>query len=761
MTAHAQHPQAALSEVDELSRLLLETSSARVDVLDREGRLLGINAAGRRMLEATHPEGDAAAGCPWEELWCASSRQAVRRALQRAIAGLEATFEAASASGSETSPKWSVKLMALRDRRGEALRLIATSHVESKHGSRYDPICSSATASPLALAIERAGVAAWRCNVRTGKLLGSEHGLALLGLRSPTPMTYEKLLDVIHADDRARLAAALQRAIEERGEFECEYRTVWRDGSVHWIEAKGRVSDADHETPLWLEGVAQDVTARKAAERTLKASEERFRQLAEAMPHLVCQVATDGRVIYANRHWFEYFRRPSLSLEEWPEVVHSDDIPRAGEAWAALQRGEIGAAAYRLRRHDGCYQWFTSRSVPVFDGDGRLLHVISTNTDIENLKRTEEALRESQSRLATALRAAGMGTWVWHLDTDQLQLDDSLLQLFDCSPDEAAHFSLETWIARAHPDDRGALRAALQQTRECGAELEIEFRLPRNGGPGLWLTAKGRFEGDGSLPARQVLGACMDVTQHKRLEDELRQAQKMEAIGQLAGGVAHDFNNLLMVILGQASLLSACPELSEPAPSAIREITTAAERAAGLTAQLLTFARRQALQVKQLDLNAIVAHTGEMLKRLIDEDVSVTLELDPRVPPLYADATTLTQVLLNLALNARDAMPAGGELTIRTSREQLDEHSPRAAPDARPGDWACLSVSDTGTGIEPEIMPRIFDPFFTTKDVDKGTGLGLAISHGIVERHHGRIAVQSRLGEGTTFRVVLPLDASA
>jgi len=252
-----------------------------------------------------------------------------------------------------------------------------------------------------------------------------------------------------------------------------------------------------------------------------------------------------------------------------------------------------------------------------------------------------------------------------------------------------------------------------------------------------------------------MLSLFRDVTTQKRLEEQLRQSQKMEAIGQLAGGVAHDFNNILTVIHGHASLLAAS-DLDDTGTRSAQQITQAAERAAGLTRQLLTFSRRQLIQPKRLDMNKIVGNMTDMLGRILGEDVTLQLNYSAAPATVEADAGMMEQVLLNLAVNARDAMPRGGQLFVRISIADVNEDHVRRHPEARAGRFACVSKTDTGTGISPENLSRIFEPFFTTKEIGKGTGLGLATVYGIVKQHQGWVEVESTVGKGTTFRIYIP-----
>ncbi len=289
-------------------------------------------------------------------------------------------------------------------------------------------------------------------------------------------------------------------------------------------------------------------------------------------------------------------------------------------------------------------------------------------------------------------------------------------------------------------------------TREVDETLEYHYTL--HNGRGVILEVHNSFiELHGQ--AQLLLSLFRDITAQRRLEEQFRQSQKMEAIGQLAGGVAHDFNNILTVIQGHASLL-ASGKLGETENKSAQQIMQAAGRAAELTRQLLTFSRRQLIQPKRLDMNKIVGNMTNMLGRLLGEDVALQLNYCQAPPIVEADAGMMEQILLNLAVNARDAMPKGGQLAIRITVSDLDEKYISRQSDARAGSFVCLSVSDTGCGIESENLPRIFEPFFTTKEVGKGTGLGLATVYGIVKQHQGWIEVDSHMGRGTTFRIFIP-----
>lgn len=255
--------------------------------------------------------------------------------------------------------------------------------------------------------------------------------------------------------------------------------------------------------------------------------------------------------------------------------------------------------------------------------------------------------------------------------------------------------------------------------------------------------------------SRFLLCLFRDVTLQKKLEDQLRQSQKMEAVGQLAGGIAHDFNNILTVILGNASLL-AMADLDEDSLQSARQIKHASERAAGLTAQLLAFGRKQIFNPRPADLNRVIGKMADMIGRLIGESISLRLNFSNEPALVVADTSMMEQIVLNLSVNSRDAMPRGGEIQIRLGHRQISESQTRDSAEARPGNFVVLSHSDTGGGIPPENLPRIFEPFFTTKELGKGSGLGLATVYGIVKQHQGWIEIESQMGKGTTFHIFIP-----
>jgi two-component system cell cycle sensor histidine kinase/response regulator CckA len=303
--------------------------------------------------------------------------------------------------------------------------------------------------------------------------------------------------------------------------------------------------------------------------------------------------------------------------------------------------------------------------------------------------------------------------------------------------------------------DRPAVRAASKALPEQGF-LTLEYRVRRRDGLPRWVRDDRKLLRDAAGRPLEIIGCWTDITEQRLLQEELRQSQKMESVGQLAGGVAHDFNNLLMVIQGYIELLLNTEQFPGSVIESLQQVYGAAEKAGHLTRQLLAFSRKQMMQPQELDLNDLLTTVAKLLTRTLGEHINVRAHCAANLPCILADRSMIDQVIMNLAVNARDAMPKGGQLTISTSLQSIAESGRRHLSDARPGRFVCLSVADNGTGIAPEHLPHLFEPFFTTKEVGKGTGLGLATVYGIVKQHEGWVEVESQSGHGTTFRVFLP-----
>ncbi len=422
------------------------------------------------------------------------------------------------------------------------------------------------------------------------------------------------------------------------------------------------------------------------------------------------------------------------------------------ELWRTILSGQVWKGEVVNRRKDGSLYFAEQTITPVRDAAGEVSRFIAIEQDIGARKRTEESLRETNEKLQSLVRAAPLAVIILDREARVLQWNTAAERIFGWKESDVVGKPLPIV-----PDEE---KEKFEMTLESDwrGEPQSDFKVRRMQKDGslidvsLW-TAPLR-DRQGQIVASLRLLA--DITERIRLEEQFRQAQKMEAVGRLAGGVAHDFNNILTVIGGfcDVALDGIAPQ--DPIVSDLVEIKKAADRAASLTRQLLAFSRRQILSPKVLDLNSLIRDMEKMLGRILGEDVDLRLALAERLGPIEADPGQIEQVLLNLAVNARDAMPKGGQLVIETTDTTLGAAYLGLHLDAKEGNYVLLAVSDTGIGMDAQTQSHLFEPFFTTKAEGKGTGLGLATIYGIVKQSHGNIAVYSEPGQGTAFKIYFP-----
>ena len=564
------------------------------------------------------------------------------------------------------------------------------------------------------------------------------------------------------------------------------------------------VVDARSQTPVLL----------AKAQEALQASLAEFRSLAEAMPQIVWITGPDGRNVYVNQQWMDY---TGLSLEEsvgdgWTQPFLPEDRERA---WGAWQHAMATIGTYsiesRLRRADGVYRWWLVRGVPVQDTRGTILKWFGTCTDVHDLKvaeleisRINRALKMLSSCNEALIRAKGESdllnevckvvvgvggyrmAWIGYTKDDEAQ---SVTPMAHAGVEEGYLAEVKVTWNQNEPLGRGPVGQAI---RSNTAVVHDDVAVDSEFAPWLPFAQARGYRGNICLPLRDAthtfgvlglysagvsqtsaeelrllqqmaddlafgIGSVRADADRSHLEAQLAQSQKMEAIGQLAGGIAHDFNNLLTVIGGRSSLLLMKMRPDDPARKEVDLIQSTAQRAAGLTRQLLAFSRKQVLEPKPVNLQALVDGVTPMLRRLIGEHIEVVIVSGHDLGQIMADPGQMEQVVVNLVVNARDAMPDGGTLTIETSNRTVQEAGlPAPNRPVPPGPYVTLSVVDTGYGMDPVTVTRIFEPFFTTKEHGKGTGLGLSTVHGIVNQSGGYLAVESAVGRGTTFTISLP-----
>ncbi|HWP36940.1 MAG TPA: PAS domain S-box protein [Gemmatimonadales bacterium] len=570
-------------------------------------------------------------------------------------------------------------------------------------------------------------------------------------------------LAVVHPDQREEMARYFaEDVLAKRAPFDREYRIVrLSDGQERWVHGRGELV-ADHEGRLIeMIGTIQDITERKRVEEALRAGEERTRLFVNHTPAAVAMFDHDMRYVLHSARWLVDY---GLGNRNIIGLSHYEVFPEIGEEWKAIHKRCLAGASERrerdaFRRPDGSVTWVRWEIHPWRDTRGAIGGIIMFTEVITERVEAEEALRRSEAEYRGLVEHATYGIFRSTPDGRFLSVNPALVGMLGyASAQELMAMNLPRDVyarAEARADFMGRIRASNRIEN-----FEAEWK--RKDGRRITVRLSGWPVRDAQGEIEAFEAIVQDVTEQRLLEAQLRQAQKMEAIGQLTGGIAHDFNNILTVILGNAELIAA--EL--PPDSALREdlaqLTGAARRGATMIARLLQFSRRGMLAMKPTHLGTVVTDLGAVLRRLLPETVElhVTDLSDPSTTVL-ADAGTVEQMIMNLCTNARDAMPQGGSLRIQCEATRLDEGYHVTHPWVVPGAYACVSVADTGTGMDQETMRKVFEPFFTTKPPGQGTGLGLAMVYGLMKQHNGMVHLYSEPGRGTTVKLYFPLTSQA
>jgi PAS domain S-box-containing protein len=628
--------------------------------------------------------------------------------------------------------------------------------------------------------------------------------------------------DVTHPDDLAASLAPFEKLRSgETDAYALEKRFLRKDGRVIWVSLAVRAVRRPDGALDSVCTIFQDVTERRTAEQRIQYLNRVYAVVSDTNQMIVREKDADTMLAAAcriavekgNFHmaWIglldEHTRRlvpvasagavdgyldglnidmrdeahatgPAARCLRSGEHQICDDIAHDPDyaPWAAeaLRRGFRSSGAFPLRadgRVVGVFSLYADEAAAFAAEELALLDELALDIGFameidrreRNRREVEVALRESEQRFRELADNIDEVFWIVDPATNRvIYVNRAFEQIWGRSC-ATAYANPQHWSDSLHPDDRDRVLEAFAANAARG-DYDITYRIRRPDGAVRWIHDRGLPIRDASGHVYRIVGTARDITEQQVLEAQLRQSQKMEAVGQLAGGIAHDFNNILATIMMETELASMRGELSSTMQHTVASIRTSAERAAALTRQLLAFSRRQVLQPRELDLNDAVISLARMLQRIVGEDVEVALHLHNQPLVIRADPGMLDQVLMNLVVNARDAMASGGRLGIETGIEEVPSASgldEPPVPPVPPGRYVVLRVSDTGAGIPPELLTRIFEPFFTTKEPGRGTGLGLATVFGIVKQHGGAVTVTSRVGEGSTFDILLPAVTAA
>jgi PAS domain S-box-containing protein len=500
---------------------------------------------------------------------------------------------------------------------------------------------------------------------------------------------------------------------------------------------------------------------RREATEALRASEAQFRTFAQAVPNHVWTAPANGLLDWFNDRVYEYSGAAPGALDgaAWGSIVHPDDLSGAAARWsAALRSGNRYEAEFRIRRADGAWRWHIARALPIRDAAGVITRWIGTNTDIQDQKTAAEELAHLNETLEQQVQERTRERdRIWRSSRDLVVIcgQDGLYRSVNPAWEALGYSTAELigmrFDALVHPDDLAGVKDGYAELLQGGVIGDFDMRLRLKDGSYRWYSWHCMPE-DG-----EIYAAGRDVTERKQLEEQLRQSQKMEAVGQLTGGLAHDFNNLLTGIMGGLELVQA--RVAQGRTNDLERYITAAQgaskRAAALTHRLLAFSRRQTLDPRPAEINRLVVGMEDLISRTVGPEITVEIVTAAGLWNVLVDQNQLENALLNLCINARDAMPNGGRLTIETGNRWLDRRTARER-DLTPGQYVSLCVSDSGTGMTPEVIARAFDPFFTTKPIGQGTGLGLSMIYGFVRQSGGQVRIYSEVGQGTMVCLYLP-----
>lgn len=547
-------------------------------------------------------------------------------------------------------------------------------------------------------------------------------------------------------------------AILKRVKTASEYIEEWsfrrKDGSKFAGEVIARLMPDGN-----LLAMVRDVTGRQQAEEALRESESRLRAIIDTEPECVKLTTADCRIIEMNSAGLRMVQADSFAQVENSDIstlVVEEHRELYRDLTKRVFRGETGILEFQIIGLKGTKRWLDTHAGPLRSGTGEITAFLGITRDITQRRMSEKALRESNDNFHQLADNITDAFWVRSPDMKTIHYISPAFEEIWGRPVETYYKNPDQWQEAIVPEDRPAVLAEYAALTGDARDFEVEYRIARPNGELRSVRSKGFQVRDSSGKVTRLAGVITDLTEQRQLENQFRQSQKMEAVGVLAGGVAHDFNNMLTAINGYSELALRSLPASDPVRSNIEEIKKAGVRATMLTNQLLAFSRRQLLRPELVHINETVAETSNMLKRLIGEDVELECILNPNVGEISVDPGQLSQILMNLAVNARDAMPRGGKLTIETANVNVDLKYAHNHVGVVPGEYVMLAVSDTGLGMTSELQEHIFEPFFTTKATGKGTGLGLSTVYGIVKQSGGGIFVYSEIDHGTTFKVFLP-----
>lgn len=745
--------EATARQARELVHLVLDTVPQGVFWKDLQSRHLGCNMVVARALGFESPEqviGLADTDLPGVTPEQAAGFMSVdREVIETGVPRLRISEQLTRADG--TTVWLETNKLPLSDAAGQRIGVIGTWEDVTESRKSEQALRQSEERLQLALSAGKLGI--WEWDIPSSGVYWSEESYAVMGI---TPDQFNGTLDdfrhLVHPDDREVLWQKVSASFAKNGPtFDHEFRIVRHDGNIRWVMNQAMVTRDTQGEPIRMTGVVADITERKQAEE----ARGRLAAIVESTVDVIISKTPDGVIQTWNPGAEQLFGYTAAEMigKSIGVIIPSDRQAEEDKILTCILAGEgmDHLDTVRLTK-DGRRIDVSITVSPIFDANGRILGASEVARDISDRKRAEERTRESERLLSIVTGAAQVGLVVVNERYEYLFANGAYAELLGLPLAEVRGRRVPELL----PDGWDQIRPRLDRAL-AGETVAYELTMPPLPGGVSRRHFRVMYTPRRDQAGRQtVIVVVSDVTEQRRIEEQFRWAQKMEAIGRLAGGVAHDFNNLLTVINGYTDIMLGETPPDHPHRAALTDIRDAGERASALTSQLLAFSRKAIIAPRVVDLNEIITQAEKLLRRLIGEDIALTAVLAQTACRIEADPNQLDQVILNLAVNARDAMPTGGKLTIETRRTKLSASHLMESDAFCPGWYVELLVRDTGCGMTDDVKARLFEPFFTTKDLGKGTGLGLAVVHGIVKQAGGHLSLESEVGAGTTFRVLFP-----
>ncbi len=647
------------------------------------------------------------------------------------------------------------------DQYGKPVRIIGTVQDITERKQIEDALSKSE--ERYFLAVDGANDGIWERDLRTDEVYFSPRWKSILGYEDhELPNDISEWKKRIHPDDLKRVTYAGKAYLDGHlPTYEIEYRLRHKDGSYRWILTRGACLRNPYGIPYRIAGSHTDITPRKIAEETRRQNEALFRAVLETLPVGIWILEKDGKIALSNEAarniWGDALYVGIDQYDMYKGWRYDTGELIDNKDWAgarAVKKGETCLdEIIDIQCFDGKRKIIVNSAVPLKDEKGEVFAAVIVNEDITELKQTEKSLMESEKKFRTLFEESKDAIFISNVSDKFIDINRAGIELFGYTNKEL--LSLDPADLYCNPEIRSLL---WQKLGAYGFVKNFEVCIKRKNAEIITVLLSLSTIRDESGEITGYQGIVHDVTERKKLEQQLIQAQKMESVGVLAGGVAHDFNNLLTAISGYGQiLLEGISTTDSLLKESAIQVLKAAERAAELTRSLLAFSRRQVIKPVPIYIEPLINNTGKLIRRIIGEDIEFRTTICDKNLQVRADAGQIEQVLMNLATNARDAMPHGGSLTISVRRKEIMEGSEARYDVQSPGDYLQISVTDTGTGIDDRSMSRLFEPFYTTKEIGKGTGLGLSIVHGIIKQHNGSVLFSSKKDKGTTFRIYLPL----